>query len=95
MLVAGMVVVVLLGVFFGVPYLAHRSETSDGGGSTSGGPFGVFEEIFHPAAHDANIVRMEQKERVAPAPTPADGDDDDEEEAEPDLDSEGGPNQAQ
>ena len=61
MLTAAIIVVVLiLAVVFGIPFVAGRAEhNSATGASGTSGAFGIMEEIFHPAAHDANIVKME------------------------------------
>ncbi len=61
MLTAAIIVVVLIVVFaFGVPFVAGRAEhNSATGASGASGAFGVMQEIFHPAAHDANVVKME------------------------------------
>lgn len=76
MLTAAIIVVVLIvAFFFGVPYVAgraeHNSATRASGASSA---FGIMQEIFHPAAHDANIVKMEilRKKEVAES---GDGDD--------------------
>ncbi|VXB95579.1 hypothetical protein [Aeromicrobium sp. 9AM] len=76
MLTAAIIVVVLIVVFvFGVPFVAGRAEhNSATGASGASGAFGVMQEIFHPAAHEANIVKMEiqRKKDVAES---GDGDD--------------------
>lgn len=61
MLTAAIIVVVLIvAVVFGIPFVAGRAEHhSATGASGASGAFGIMEEIFHPAAHDANIVKME------------------------------------
>lgn len=81
MLTVGIVVGVLLIVLFGIPVAASWAEKSSGTGSSGGGAFGVMQEIFHPAAHNANIVLTQQKERTDPAPIPGD---DENKEPEPD-----------
>ena len=65
--VAGVVAAVLL-----LPWLAQRTM-DNAGGAGGGNPFGVLQEIFHPAAHRAEHSVVEQKEREQPAP---DGEDD-------------------
>ena len=73
MLTAAIIVVVLVVAFvFGVPLIAGRAEhNSATGASGASGAFGVMQEIFHPAAHDANIVKMEiQRKREVAEPEP-------------------------
>jgi len=61
MLTAAIIVVVLAVAFvFGVPLIAGRTEHSSAtGASGASGAFGIIQEIFQPAAHDANVVKME------------------------------------
>ena len=78
MLVAGVIIGAIVIVFFAIPYVAQRSQDSASTGSTSSGAFGVFDEIFHPGAHQSKIVIEQLKERKAEAPIPgADENDDD------------------
>lgn len=42
------------------------------GGSRTSGVMGAFDEIFHPAAHEAQQIQQVQAELPAPAPTPGD-----------------------
>ena len=65
-----MVIGVLVVSVVAIPYVAQLSENSASNGSTSSGPLGVFDEIFHPGAHRSAIVIEELKERKAQAPIP-------------------------
>jgi hypothetical protein len=61
----GVVLVVLTAIFFGLPWAADSMVRNSGSGR-GGGTFGVFQELFHPAAHKAEIVIMEQQHRKTP-----------------------------
>jgi hypothetical protein len=76
MLTAAIIVIVLIVAFvFGVPFVAGRAEhNSATGASGASGAFGIMQEIFHPAAHEANIVKMEIQRKKGVAES-GDGDD--------------------
>lgn len=65
------VAAVLVAVFLLIPWFAGRMQdlASDSSGS---GVFGVFEEVFHPAAHRTQVIQQEQDEQGTPTPTPDD-----------------------
>ncbi|HEX4057489.1 MAG TPA: hypothetical protein VHX87_04120 [Galbitalea sp.] len=44
------------------------------GGVTAGigGAFGAIDEVFHPSAYEAQLIREEQAEASAPMPSPED-----------------------
>jgi hypothetical protein len=77
-LIAGVIIGAFIVVFFVLPYVAQRSHESASSGSTSAGAFGVFDEIFHPGAHQSKIVIEQLKERKAEAPIPGADENDDE-----------------
>lgn len=57
---------------FGAYLDARRRSRRGEQGPTSGGLLG-FDELFHPAAHEAPLVWETEVELPAPAPTPGDG----------------------
>ncbi len=63
---SGVVVVLLGGALLGLRALSRRMRHRPRGGSV----MGPFDEIWHPAAHDARVEVHEQDERPAPAPSP-------------------------
>jgi hypothetical protein len=62
------VLAILAAVLGGLPWLAARARRRGIGGS----PLTSFDEIWHPAAHQARIQVEVQDQRVAPAPSPGD-----------------------
>ncbi len=70
-------VAVLLGMtagMFALGAYARRHPASRGTGSAGSGLLGAaFDEVFHPAAHDAHAAFDEQQRLMVPAPSP-DGD---------------------
>lgn len=77
MLTACVIIGVFILLFFVLPYAVQLSQRSAAKGSTSAGGLGVFDEIFHPAAHRSRIVIEQLKERKSEAPTPGGEDDPD------------------
>ncbi len=78
-MIAAVIMWTFLGMLFALPFSlfavhldtkrrARRGEP----GPTSGGLLG-FDELFHPAAHEARLVWEAEVELPAPAPTPGDG----------------------
>lgn len=65
--ILGLFAVVLM-ILYGSVVLMKRARGSDV--RTSG--FGPFDEVFHPAAHEATVVVEEQEESAPPVPTPDD-----------------------
>lgn len=52
----------------GLSWLASRARRR----GISGSMLGIFDEMYHPAAHESRIEIQVQKERKAPAPSPED-----------------------
>ncbi|MBX9245704.1 hypothetical protein ICW40_12915 [Actinotalea ferrariae] len=63
---SGVVLVLVGGVLLGLRALRRGMRRRGHGGSA----MGPFDEIWHPAAHDARVEVHEQDERPAPAPSP-------------------------
>lgn len=70
MLIAGVIIAAFVVAFFALPYVAQLSQDSSSKGSTSSGPLGILDEIFHPGAHESKIVIEQLKERKGEAPAP-------------------------
>ena len=68
MLTGLLVAAVLVAVFLLVPWFAQRMQDLASDSSGGSGVFGVLEEVFHPAAHRAQLVQEEQREQRAPVP---------------------------
>jgi hypothetical protein len=68
-LVAALLVVGLFaGVLVGLVVLSRRARRRGVGG----GLMGVFDELYHPMAHQTQAEVRHQEERPAPAPLPGD-----------------------
>lgn len=52
-------------------YLRKSMRKSSGG---AGGALGIFNELYSPSAHSAQIIVEEQQRAVVPKPSPADKD---------------------
>jgi hypothetical protein len=50
-------------------WLRKTMRTSNG---AAGGALGIFNELYNPSAHAAQIIVEEQKEAVKPKPSPED-----------------------
>jgi hypothetical protein len=59
--------------FLSIPWLV-KGEKKRQRESVQSGVIGTFDEIFHPAAYQANQIWEAQLELPAPAPTPGDRD---------------------
>ncbi|MEV8241936.1 hypothetical protein AB0O90_16955 [Microbacterium testaceum] len=57
-------------VFAAVAYAVGRRQRRAGASPVSSGGLLGFDELFHPAAHDARIVWEAEQEIPLPAPTP-------------------------
>ncbi len=57
-------------VFAAVAYAVGRRQRRSGASAMSSGGLLGFDELFHPAAHDARIVWEAEQEIPVPAPTP-------------------------
>ncbi|WP_322411317.1 hypothetical protein [Microbacterium invictum] len=66
--VALVLVIPVLFIGVGVASLRHR-DVADGSVPSSGGLLG-FDELFHPAAHDARLAWEAEQQIPVPAPTP-------------------------
>ena len=67
-----MVITAIVAVFavalVGIAWLGRRAARNGVGGSV----LGIFDEIYHPAAHEPHIEIHEQAERKQPSPAPGD-----------------------
>lgn len=65
--ITGLFAAVLM-ILWGAIVLMKRAR----GREVSASGFGAFDEVFHPAAHQATVVIEEQEESAPPVPAPDD-----------------------
>lgn len=68
MLIGILVAVVLVGLVLLIPMFAQRMQDVASDSSAGSNAFHVLEEVFHPAAHRAQVVQEQQKEQRATLP---------------------------